>query len=96
MPFTRTGRSRLRFHAFSLRSSNMLCDLMRSSDPFDTLSESIFFFGALFWSPRPGRPELAPSLFFSKTDDGDCAGRGPPLHLFRVQEADHHLHFVQN
>ena len=62
----------------SLRASYMLCDLTGSSDPFDTLSVSIFFFGALFWSPCLARPELAPSLFFSKTDDVFCAGRGPP------------------
>ena len=61
----------------SLRASYMICGLMGSSDPFDTLSVSIFFFGALFWS-RLNRPELAPSLIFSKTDDGFCAGRGPP------------------
>ena len=59
----------------SLRTSYMLCDLVGSSDPFDTLLVSIFFFGALFWS-RLGRPELAPSFF--STDDGFCAGRGPP------------------
>ena len=64
--------------ASMLRASCMLSDLMGSSDPFDTLSVSIFFFGALFWSPRLGRPELAPSLFFSKTDDVFCAGCGPP------------------
>ena len=61
----------------SLRASYMLCDLMGSFYPFDTLSVSIFFFGALFWSCL-SRPELAPSLFFSKTDDGFCAGRGTP------------------
>ena len=55
----------------------MLCDLMGSSDPFDTLSLSIFLFGALFCS-RLGRPKLAQSSFFSKTDDGFCAGCGPP------------------
>ena len=55
----------------------MLCDLIGSSDPFNTLSVSIFIFGALFWS-RLGQPELAPSLFFSKTDDGFHAGCGPP------------------
>ena len=80
----------------SLRASSyMLCDLMGSSDPFDTLSVSIFFFGALFWSPRLVRPELAPSLFFSKTDDGFVQGVGRLLHLFGVQGVDHHLHFVQ-
>ena len=42
----------------SLRASYMLCDLTGSSDPFDTLSVSIFFFGALFWSPRLARPNL--------------------------------------
>ena len=62
----------------------MLFDLMGSSDPFDTLSVSIFFFGALFWSPRLGRPELAPSLFFSKTGDGFCAGRESPPALVWV------------
>ena len=61
----------------SLRASYMLCDLVGSSDPFDALLVSIFFFGALFWS-RLARPELAPSLFFSRIDDGFCAGRGPP------------------
>ena len=55
----------------------MFCDLMGPPDSFDTLSVSILFFGALFWS-RLGRPELAPSLFFLGTDDGFCAGRGPP------------------